>query len=183
MSGFFVSDCGQYVARENGNCCFDIMTIDGSKMWLDNRNKDNNKFPEFENMFTGYSLIKANDSYSVWIFELSFADLDQSKKIDPYSGNCIIKKYTATFRRRIKFRTPKKIFPDYRRSASLKYRNLKVGEIIRKGDKTKVNKYFTDAKGSIGFMVGTWIHEARRPLKAKVVSKTSTKTPFSAQRR
>lgn len=110
MTGFFVSDCGQYIARGNGNCNFDIMTFDGSKMWLDNRDGSCD-FPQFANMFTGYSLIKANESYSVWIFELSFADLDKSNRIEPYSGNCIIKEYTATFSRRIKFRTPKKIFP------------------------------------------------------------------------
>lgn len=107
MSEFFVSDCGKYIARNNGNCCFDIMTIDGSKIWLDNRDDSRHEFPEFPNMFTGYSLIKENESRSVWIFELTFADLDQSKKIVPYNGNCIIKKYVAKFRRRIKFRTPK----------------------------------------------------------------------------
>ena len=111
MGAFFVSDCGQYIARPTGNCCFDIMTIDGSKIWLESRREENGHFPEFPNMFTGYSLIKANESHSIWIFELSFADLDISKRIDPYRGNCIIKSYKATFRRRIKFRTPKKIFP------------------------------------------------------------------------
>ncbi|HUX54197.1 MAG TPA: hypothetical protein VMV56_07280 [Williamwhitmania sp.] len=111
IGAFFLSDCGKYIARHSGGGSFDIMTIDGSKSWLDNRNKDHNEFPEFANMFTGYSLIKENKSQSVWIFELSFADLDKSKLIDPYRGNCIVKQHLATFRRRIKFRTPKKISP------------------------------------------------------------------------
>ena len=110
MSSFFVSDCGKYVAREHGNCCFDIMTIDGGKIWLEDRNaKKNSEFCEFPNMFTGYSSIKENESRSVWVFELSFADLDCSKKIDAFTGNCIVKKYTAIFSRKIKFRKPRMI--------------------------------------------------------------------------
>jgi hypothetical protein len=87
---FFISDCGKYIARKIEHkfdpCCFDVMTIDGSKMWLWlSLNSD-----KLYGHVICYSLIKLNESGSVWVFKLTF------------SGN-----NEATFRRKIKLRTPK----------------------------------------------------------------------------
>ena len=114
---FFVSDCGRYIARQQPNTVnFDVFTVDGSKCWLDCRYtptgfEDTDPrivYPEFAHQVVSYSLIDQSESGKRWIFSLDFADLDQTKKIDPFMGNCVIKKYSARFSRRLKIRAKRK---------------------------------------------------------------------------
>ncbi|MEN6422472.1 MAG: hypothetical protein ABFD76_11050 [Smithella sp.] len=105
-SCFWISDCGEYIARHVGNCHYDVMTVDGRQCWLAMRYqpagwKDKDKrftYPEFDHMTTDYT---NSDNGKKEVFELGFADLDQSKKIKPLTGNCIIKKYKARFSRKL----------------------------------------------------------------------------------
>ena len=108
-SAFWLSDCGQYIARSFGDCDYDVMTVDGSKCWLARRYqpkgwKDKDPrytHPEFAHITTSYS----NESIGKKeAFKIGFADVDLSKRIVPLTGNCIIESYEARFSRLLNIR-------------------------------------------------------------------------------
>ncbi len=114
---FFLSDCGNYIAvhtdfhKTLGSGSFDVIAKDGSCVWLNKRYKAKGfndprlKYPEFPNMVVGYHNYGRYDCRGRWIykFELLFADLDINKIVQPWEGNCIIRKYTAMFRKPVSF--------------------------------------------------------------------------------
>lgn len=112
-SSFFLSDCGKYLAREvtPGSADFDVLTVDGSQCWLSRRytptgfeDRDSRiVYPEFAHQVMR-GTFGEGERRGVSIFSLEFADLDTSKKVVPFTGNCIVKKYRATFSRRLKIR-------------------------------------------------------------------------------
>ncbi len=116
---FFISDCGQFIARRTNSGCigFNVMALDGSQCWLDRRYEPKEwqdpdpryTHPEFEHEVLAYSLVSSNRRGEVTAFEIGFADLDQSKAIDPGKGNCVVKNYSARFSRPMKMRRYKPI--------------------------------------------------------------------------
>lgn len=115
MTHFYLSDCGKYLARyHDGGCLYDVLTVDGSQCWLSTRydhagltdTDPRVVFPEFAHEVIGYSY--RGEQRGVDVFELTFADLDQSQAIQPGMGNCVQKKYRATFSRRFIIRAKPK---------------------------------------------------------------------------
>jgi len=126
----FLSNCGEYIAiRVYGleAHCFDVIAINGSKMWLYPRYKPTGwddedhryVYPEFPHMVGGFSNYGYENKVGRWVndFELSFSDHDVTIKIDRFKGNTVIKEYKARFKKPIK-------------KLAWKYKNKK-GEIKR----------------------------------------------------
>lgn len=108
----WMSDCGEYIARRLPGAywpAFDIAHRTSGRVWRHNRyvpkgfdDKDRRfTHPEFPHETVGYSLVDSNNSGSVIAFTISFADMNTRKKIKPWTGNAILAKYEATFRKRI----------------------------------------------------------------------------------
>jgi hypothetical protein len=112
-SAWWLSDCGLYVAHiwgNEGSIEIDVMSTTGPEYWLGGRytphgwhDKDRrHTHVEFAHMVLSWS----GDGPRV--FTLGFADLDQSVRIQPLTGNAILRSYTARFSRPLKLRAKPK---------------------------------------------------------------------------
>ncbi len=103
----WLSKCGKYMAVRFGDDAveFDVLAMNSDDVWLGRRyrpkgfrDKDPRfLYPEFPRMVVGYS-------NEIEGFKLRFADLDTTKKIDAFTGNCVIRQYEATFTRKRRLR-------------------------------------------------------------------------------
>jgi hypothetical protein len=110
----WISDCGNYYAQEVcelSQPAYDVISVDTYKRWkwaryIPKGSDDTDTrytYPEYENMVISWSWegrynknLKQTDA-----FGLSFADLDKSIKIEIFTGNAIIKRYEAHFKKKI----------------------------------------------------------------------------------
>jgi hypothetical protein len=108
----FVSECGRYVAVPFGEDCadYDVIETATGRVWLSRRYtptgwSDTDRrytHAEFPRMVTGW-LNEGRQRGKRWIsaFDLSFVDADMTIPIKAFTGNVVVKSYSAAFRRAV----------------------------------------------------------------------------------
>lgn len=111
-SAWWLSDCGQYVAHvwgDSGGIEIDVMSTRGPECWLGSRYTPTGwddqdpryTHAEFAHMVTSWG----NDKPG---FTLGFCDMDQSVVHQRFSGNAVLRSYSARFSRPMKLRAKAK---------------------------------------------------------------------------
>ena len=103
----YLSTCGKYIAIRNETYDYDVLAVDGSRIWLWGRyraltfNEPDPRaicpeFPFMVSSFSNYSYTNRAGRY-IEDFELGFGEYDTRLKIDPLTGNTEINHQTARF--------------------------------------------------------------------------------------
>ena len=99
----WVSDCGRYFAQNVGSISeYDVLDRQTRKRWQWPRYTPTG-WDDKDRRYTHPECVAMVGSWSLETngFALGFSDHDTSKRIEPLSGNTILKSYHASFRRRV----------------------------------------------------------------------------------
>jgi len=93
----WVSDCGNYYARQANESCSDmeVLTLDGETVWRSTPPPYEYALPHSTTGWSNRSHVREGAC------EVSFADCDPTIKIEPFKGNTILRNYKAVFSKRL----------------------------------------------------------------------------------